>query len=103
MCSASGSRNPQWARHLRDQYCTKRDRPKGRTGRITRMADHLNRFMGVASSSIDDIRAPIGRVLRRVVIGVVAAMIGLFGGLVVAAPHARAGLAPAELVYLYDV
>jgi len=67
------------------------------------MADYLNRFMGVASSSIDDGGAPIGKVLRRVVTGVVAAIIGLFGGLLVTAPHARAGLAPPEQVYLYDV
>lgn len=67
------------------------------------MADDLNRFMGVASPSIDDVGAPIGKVLLRVVTGAVAAMIGLLGGLLVTAPHARAGLAPPEQVYLYDV
>jgi hypothetical protein len=57
------------------------------------MADYLNRMMGVASSSIG----------KRVVIGGIGAMVGLFGGLLVTAPNARAGLAPAEQVYLYDV
>jgi len=67
------------------------------------MAGYLNRFMGVASSSRDDVGASIGKVLRRVVAGGIAAMVGLFGGLLISAPHARAGLAPAEQVYLYDV
>jgi hypothetical protein len=67
------------------------------------MTDSLNRFIGVASSSIADVGAPIGTVLRRVVTGGIAAVGGLFGGLLIAAPHAWAGLAPAEQVYLYDV
>jgi hypothetical protein len=67
------------------------------------MADFLNHFTGGASSSIDDAAAPIGKVLRRVVTGLIAVMIGLFGGLLVTSPRARAGLAPAEQVYLYDV
>ena len=41
--------------------------------------------------------------MRRAVTGLVTAMIGLVGGLVVTAPHVRAGLAPPEQVYLYDV
>jgi hypothetical protein len=43
------------------------------------------------------------RRLRRTLTGLVAATIGGFGGLLVAAPHAFGGLAPPEQVFLYDV
>jgi len=121
------------------------------TGRITRMADHINRGIEVASSPMGGVDQAIGksihragatggdvhrlasvamnkrilastldatrfaikkgprnqaatrREIRRAVTGFVTAMIVLFGGLVVTAPHVRAGLAPPEQVYLYDV
>ena len=43
------------------------------------------------------------RRVSRTLTGLVAATIGGFGGLSVAAPHAWGGLAPPEQVFLYDV
>ena len=43
------------------------------------------------------------RRVSRTLTGLVAATIGGFGGLLVAAPHAFGGLAPPEQVFLYDV
>jgi len=43
------------------------------------------------------------RRVSRTLTGLVAATIGGFGGLLVAAPHAVGGLAPPEQVFLYDV
>ena len=50
-----------------------------------------------------DTRRAIGKLASRLVITGITAMIGVSGAGVSLAPQASAGLAPPELVYLYDV
>jgi Protein of unknown function (DUF732) len=75
------------------------------------MTDHLNRVIGLAASpqgETYDTRRVIGRLAsgispNRILINLITALIGVSGVGMTLAPQASAGLAPPELVYLYDV
>lgn len=75
------------------------------------MTDHLYRVIELVASppgETYDTRRVIGRLasrtsMSRIVVNLITAVIGVSGVGMTLAPQASAGLAPPELVYLYDV
>lgn len=75
------------------------------------MTDHVYRVIELLASPPGDTYDPrraIGtlasrRSMSRIVVNLISALIVVVGAGITLAPHASAGLAPPELVYLYDV